>query len=115
MSKTINKKGCKIVALKEELADYEIEDVLKTDSTLVVYFYEIGSYGGSGFLVGKKKDGGWWYSELGHCSCYGATETLISDSKVVHEYEKVKEVVFAHYSDDSRKVLAYIENKKYND
>ena len=42
-----------------------------------VYYYESGSYEGSGFAVWKIKDK-FFYDDLGHCSCYGPTDRLKS-------------------------------------
>jgi len=46
---------------------------LPDDTELVVYWYEAGSYEGSGtaYALAKSK---WFEKDLGHCSCYGPWE-----------------------------------------
>ena len=36
-----------------------------------VYWYETGSYDGSGTAYAGNSDGEYWMTTLGHCSCYG--------------------------------------------
>jgi hypothetical protein len=37
----------------------------------LIYWYESGSYEGSGSAYAKTADGRYWEMGLGHCSCYG--------------------------------------------
>lgn len=41
----------------------------------IVYNYQTAPYEGSGVSI-HKKDGKYYQSNLGHCSCYGPTENL---------------------------------------
>jgi len=41
----------------------------------VWYWYQTGSYDGQGGMV-LRKDGKWYFHDLGHCSCYGPMEEL---------------------------------------
>jgi hypothetical protein len=41
------------------------------DCVWVVYWYEGGSYDGSGEAIYLKEDGQLYSENLGHCSCYG--------------------------------------------
>jgi hypothetical protein len=59
----------------EKLDNSELENFKDLKADYVVYYYEYGSYEGSGFAVWKK-DGKYGYSDLSHCSCYGPTDDL---------------------------------------
>lgn len=59
----------------EELSEYELKDVSALQADWFVYYYEHGSYEGTGFAVWKK-DNKYYYDDLGHCSCYGPTDGL---------------------------------------
>lgn len=61
----------------DELSECELTSVEKLNPKWFVYYYKVGSYDGNGFAVwkiGRK----YYYSDLGHCSCYGPTESLNS-------------------------------------
>lgn len=57
----------------DELPDYEIEDISGYDTLIVSYEY--GCYEGDGYAIGVRADSVDIWS-LGHCSCYGPSETL---------------------------------------
>lgn len=42
---------------------------------LVVYWYQLGDYDGSGEAVARGFDGTWYTQNLSHCSCYGGGTT----------------------------------------
>lgn len=92
----------KIFKIKDsrELEDYELAPVEKLNVDWFVYYYEYGDYEGNGFAVWKK-DGKYFYGDLGHCSCYGPTENLSSIpydrlediAKFADNYNKGQEVI----------------------
>ena len=61
----------------EKLEDYELKKVKELKADWFVYYYKTGDYDGSGFCVWRK-DTKFFYTDMGHCSCYGPTDDLIS-------------------------------------
>jgi hypothetical protein len=98
----------KIVSLRDEFDESELEDVKKLDADIFVYAYETGSYEGSGFAIWKKDDK-YYYHELGHCSCYGPTENLGSSKNMPLTFEQVKEVAEKSYDKYGKDVIKYYE------
>lgn len=83
--------GIRTYALNDELDEkYELDE-LTTDITFVVYWYEQGSYDGSGMLFGRYDNGDIAFKDLGHCSCYGpmdkGCERLEDFPKMTTEYK----------------------------
>ena len=50
------------------------------DFVWIAYHYEVGCYDGDGEAIGLHKDGSLYGGGLGHCSCYGPTESWPSTS-----------------------------------
>jgi hypothetical protein len=60
----------------ENFADYEINELKKSNVTHIWYWYTTGSYEGAGRAVILLKNGKWKLLNLGHCSCYGPLEHM---------------------------------------
>lgn len=91
----------------EELSKYELKNVKKLKADWFVYIYQYGSYEGYGMAIWKK-DGKYFYSSLGHCSCNGPTEDLSSISyNSLDEIEKI----MSNYEDKDKEVLKLIKEK----
>lgn len=59
----------------EELSENDLQNVYAINVDAIWYWYVNGGYEGSGqmlILKGEK----WALEDLGHCSCYGPTDTL---------------------------------------
>ena len=59
----------------EELSEYEWQS-LPQSAKWVAYAYESAPYEGSGYALVAFEDGLFSLEDLGHCSCYGPTESL---------------------------------------
>lgn len=80
----------KIIRLQDNI-DNEILGAIKErdeEFQYVVYRYEHGNYDGNGELICKTKDGKFFEEDLGHCSCYSATD----DWKKVKLYNSLEEL-----------------------
>ncbi len=79
----------------DELSEWDFQDRLKEGYVWFVYYYEEGSYEGSGEAVALREDGTLDLHNLGHCSCYGPMEEWPSATKMdVTEYLRPKDSVF---------------------
>lgn len=67
-----------VYCLRDELSEWNWNNINKDDYQWAVYWYENGGYDGSGELVALGKDGFLYYTNLGHCSCYGPLEAGLS-------------------------------------
>jgi hypothetical protein len=70
--------------------EFEIEDLEKTNASVVVYWYDQEFYEGYGFAAWEL-NGKFGYHALGHCSCYGPTDHL--DPRVLWTAEEMETVV----------------------
>lgn len=55
----------------EDLSQWDAEKLLGEGVSRAVYWYQAGSYDGTGYLLAQFADGGYGLTYLGHCSCYG--------------------------------------------
>lgn len=92
----------------EKLNEYDFENIDKLNAEWFVYWYEIGSYDGDGFAVWKKDDK-YYYSGLGHCSCYGPTESI--KNAIGFSLEEVEKIAKTNYdySESGKDVIKYIK------
>lgn len=67
----------KYAELKDALDEFD-KKYIKDNVVFVVHDYEAGCYDGSGNAISKNADGKWDYNCLGHCSCYGPTDSFES-------------------------------------
>jgi len=85
--------------------DCVVEETIKysgknpTEVEFVVYWYEAGSYEGSGTAYLKDTEGNWWTKNLGHCSCYGPWDSDGNGWNAI-SYEEMMNV--------------YLSNESYN-
>ena len=54
----------------ESLDSYEIKQLENHGVEVIFYYYEYGSYEGSGHMIALK-EGKYAVHDMGHCSCYG--------------------------------------------
>lgn len=75
----------------DKLSAYELTEVKRQLPKAVwfIYWYETGSYDGTGFAIWKNEDGKFGYSYLGHCSCNGPVDYLESIPYTLEEVEKI--------------------------
>lgn len=66
-----------------------LENIRNLNGTVAIYYYIRGSYEGSGKLIWLKNNK-WYYNDLGHCSCYGPTDSLGDDVCIGENIEEVK-------------------------
>lgn len=91
----------------EELDVYELKNVNKLEADWFVYRYWHESYEGSGMAIWKK-DGKYFYCNLGHCSCNGPTEDL---SSIPYDSLDDIEKIMSNYDDKDKEVLKLIKEK----
>lgn len=91
----------------EEFNEYELKDIKKLEADWFVYYYESGCYDGQGFAIWKK-DEKYFYSNLGHCSCYGPTDDLNS---IPYSNFGDIEKIGKNYS-NAKQVIDYIKSHK---
>lgn len=75
----------------------------------VVYWYEAGSYEGSGTAYLKDSTGNWWTRSLGHCSCYDPWDSDSGGWDIVY-YEEMMNIHLSKESYNSSETTA-IRNK----
>lgn len=81
----------KISSFKDDLSIYDYSVLDNYDISRIWYFYEIGDYDGTGYLIYKSgKRYGKHY--MGHCSCFGPLE----DFACSPEYNSVQELLEEH-------------------
>lgn len=108
----------KLIALKEELSNYDFTGSSSKDKNskvladVFIYSYENGGYDGSGFAVWRYKRK-WRYHYLGHCSCYGPMEGIQYSDNATFTLEQIKEILGSNKSwcAHAKNVLDYL--KKY--
>lgn len=93
----------KIVSLGEEET---VPSGIEFD--LFVYKYGYESYEGHGFAAWRK-DGKYFYHEMGHCSCNGPWEDFNASKNVEVTLEQLKEIAEKSYGTDANEVVAYLE------
>lgn len=74
---------------KDDISEFDCEKLQKYEYTHFVYWYQQGSYEGSGLGAGLYADGKIDLWDLGHCSCFGPTEN--------DAYETVDRQTFEFY------------------
>ncbi len=93
----------------DEYQDANISDESFTeklrDFEWLVYSYAEGSYCGTGVSI-HKKNGKYHQNNLGHCSCYGPTESLSDGTS----YDSIDDLV-KNCSDGLNKEMVGILNK----
>jgi len=77
----------------------ELKDLKHTNTLEVWYWYESGSYDGSGYLVGLTKTGEFFSAGLGHCSCCGPLDNFNPTSGL---YKTPETFLEAHTYDNNK-------------
>jgi hypothetical protein len=86
----------------DELSEWDFSDRLKDGYVWFVYFYEEGSYEGSGEAVALREDGTLDLHNLGHCSCYGPMEEWPSTVAMsVEEFVRPKDSIWDYEAKDA--------------
>lgn len=79
----------------DELAQYQIDEIAAIPGAeLFVYWYEQGSYEGSGNAI-LKCEGKYHLFSLSHCSCYGPTEDIDENAVATGGYETLDQLLAA--------------------
>lgn len=79
----------------DELAQYEIDRIAAIPGAdLFAYWYEQGSYEGSGNAI-LKCEGKYHLFSLGHCSCHGPTEYINENTVATGGYETLDQLLSA--------------------
>jgi hypothetical protein len=84
--------------------EYDCPNIQKLGCKWFVYYYQSGDYEGSGFAVWKKGRK-FFYSDLGHCSCYGPTEKLES---IDYTFKEITKIASNYESYGSKSVIQHI-------
>lgn len=98
----------KIIALKETFGEYGDKDVMALGADWFVHYYYYESWEGSGFAVWRKGED-FFYTSLGHCSCYGPTENLNTANGMSCTWEQIKQVSENYPWEKGSEVVKYIE------
>lgn len=77
----------------DDLNEYDWANIKQDDYQWIVYWYESGSYDGSGEMVALGNDGAIYYSNLGHCSCYGPLDGGLGKT-TIEEFFKDKDDIW---------------------
>jgi hypothetical protein len=84
---------------KDELCDWDFNDIKQEKYKWVVYEYENYGYEGGGHAVAMDHEGTLYCKDLGHCSCYGpldswetgctkmSVEEFLKDKESILEYD----------------------------
>ena len=83
-----------------ELGEYEIEDFQKQGVDEVWYWYVTYGYEASGQVL-MRKDDKWAVHDMGHCSCYGPTDSLAP----IEWFDSIDNIQGTNEWDDSVKTL----------
>lgn len=94
---------------KEEIADYELDELKKLDADAIVYEYESRPYEGSGFLVGKKGKK-YFYHQMGHCSCNGPLDGIGISQNMLISMKELKEIALKSYEKYAKNVLTRVQS-----
>jgi hypothetical protein len=78
----------------DELRDYDLEEINSSKYIWMVYWYDGGSYDGTGEAVAFGKDGLVYFKSLNHCSCYGPMEDGFDKGETIQEFFADKESIF---------------------
>lgn len=94
---------------------YDVGSVNQNDYYFLVTDYEEGYYDGNGEAIAFGKDGKLYFSNLGHCSCYGPLDEFPNGGSLsVEEFIEQGSSVLDETSDPLRsKVLSLLENLDY--
>lgn len=93
-----------------ELNEYDFAN-LPPNLKWLVYWYECGSYEGSGCAAWANSDGTYGYTNLGHCSCYGPTgDNGIIDVRLTSD--EVARGILGLYPSDHDKAVADAFDRK---
>lgn len=93
----------------DELSEYKLKDVVRLNPDWFVYRYTSYTYEGSGVAVWKK-DGKYFHTELGHCSCNGPLDGI--DSVIPYEkLEDIEKIIGNSYGDKEGEVIKLIKEK----
>lgn len=103
--------GCYYTGKCKELSEYEIQDLEERGIEAIFYWYETGSYEGSGQMI-YHKDGKYGTHDMGHCSCYGPIEHL----NLVLQYDSLDAILGAgtkEYAKDYEPLVALARENGY--
>lgn len=91
----------------DELNKYDMKDIEKLNAEWLVYWYEVGSYEGSGFSIWKNGDT-YYYHDMGHCSCYGPTSEMDNTGG----YKRLGDIAkFADRYNNGEKIISFIKER----
>ena len=108
MTTTAIEQNRKIIALSDHFNEYEMKEVNNLKFDVFVYDYRDGGYDGSGFAVWKNGED-YYYHEISHCSCYGATDGLASSANAKFTLQQIKEIAEKNYRKYAKDVIAELE------
>jgi len=95
----------------QDLDEYELENIYKLNSDKVWYYYHTGWYDGSGQMI-ILKAGKYALYDMGHCSCYGPTDSLNRIEKWFDSLDELKNSCSKdYYKEDIEKLVNFIETK----
>jgi len=104
---------------KDELSDWDFNEVKQEKYKWIVYEYENGGYDGSGHAVAMDQDGLLHCKDLGHCSCYGPMDSWETgcSTMTVEEFLKDKDSIFDYDCKDEikkqvRRLTAHMRRKE---
>jgi hypothetical protein len=94
--------------------NYSIEDsdFYRIDFDVLLYWYQYGDWEGRGFAIWRN-DGKWSYTSLGHCSCYGPTEDIVTANNAKFDLNDIKKILANEDYSGGSVILKYINSKKY--
>ena len=92
-----------------EDVDFSSVETLK-DADWIVYNYQTGSYEGDGVAI-HKKNGKYYQSGIGHCSCYGP-EDGIKEDEGFNSLEELTKKCSESLNKELLPLIEFIKNEK---
>jgi len=91
-----------------ELSDYSFEHIKDYNFVECWYYYGSGDCCGAGNFIAQDKEGKYYLTDLGHCSCYGP---LNSDGRDFRVFDTLDDMIKACSKEYYSKEIKYLINK----
>lgn len=96
----------------DELADYEVAELEGAGYDNIIISYEQGCYEGDGYAIGVRADGADIWS-LGHCSCYGPSDTYDRAEPIDLDDASIHSAVGVAENDEHGRAVLAVYRKMY--
>lgn len=93
-----------------ELSEWNLREFDKfPEIEKVWYYYYTGSYEGNGEMISRDRNGKYYIRYLGHCSCYGPTDSLSFKDGI--SFNKLATKCSQEYAEDLDVLIVTIANE----